>query len=144
MKSLTSLLYITALLTSGSALADAYKCMQGGRPMYQATPCELNSDKGKLDIKLETPEEKAAAQEKLDAIRAEYEAEKTAEEEAQKSAKSQRGQQTQQPAQTPAPRTMYTYGNPLNNPADANSPQNADQPVKIIYPWGNPRYQPTE
>lgn len=111
--------------------------------MYQATPCEMNSDKGKLDIKVETSEEKAQAQKKLEAIRTEYDAEKTAEEQAQKPANPQNTQQSSIP-QTPPVKTMYIYGNPRNNPASPDTPQDADQPVKIIYPWGNPKYQPTD
>jgi len=124
-------------------LADTYKCMQGGRPIYQAAPCEVNSDKGKLDIKTDTPEQKALAKEKLEAIKSEYDAEKTAETQAENEAKPQN---TQQPSAPPSPpvRSMYTYGNPRNDPANPDAPLQADQPVKIIYPWGNPKYQPTE
>lgn len=143
MKTIQLLLSITLLPISHLVIADTYKCMRGGRPIYQATPCELNSNKGKLDIKVETPEEKALAREKLEAIRTEYDAEKTAEQQSEKSAKPNNTQQSSA-AQTSPVRTMYTYGSPLNNPPTPDTPQASDQPVKIIYPWGDPRHQPAD
>lgn len=74
MKTVKLILFFGAFFLANYANADLYKCMKGGRPVYQGTPCEINSDKGKLDIKEETPEEKAMALEKLQEIRAKYEA----------------------------------------------------------------------
>jgi hypothetical protein len=141
MKSIKFLLCITILVASDCALADAYKCMKSGRPIYQATPCEVDSEKGKLDIKFETPEEKAQAQEKLDALKAEYAAGKEAEDQVAKTATTPSAQTQPIPAQPQStqPQNRYIYGNPRNNPPDPNSPQG---PVNIIYPWGNPKYVP--
>jgi hypothetical protein len=144
MKSIKFLLCIAIVAAPYSALADAYKCMKAGRPTYQAAPCEVDSEKGKLDIKFETPEEKAMAEEKLEALREEYTAGKDAQGQATRPIQPQgtppRPMQAQ--PQTPSQRNMYTYGNPLNKPADPNNPTDTQQPVNIIYPWGNPKYIP--
>ncbi len=74
LKTVKSILFLAALFLSNCVSAEAYKCMKGGRPVYQGTPCEVNSTKGTLDIKEQTPEEKATALEKLQEIRREYKA----------------------------------------------------------------------
>ncbi len=77
MKTVKFILFFTAFILSNWACADAYKCIKDGRPVYQGIPCEVNSSKGKLDIKDQTPEEKAMALERLKEIRREYDASQT-------------------------------------------------------------------
>ena len=74
LKTVKSILCFATFFLSNSVVADAYKCIKDGRPVYQGTPCEVNSNKGKLDIKEQTPEQKAMAMEKLQEIRREYDA----------------------------------------------------------------------
>ncbi|MDD2759651.1 MAG: hypothetical protein PHH11_05095 [Methylomonas sp.] len=77
MKTLISILIFAASTLPNCVYAEAYKCIKDGRPVYQGTPCEMNSEKGKLGIKEQTPEQKAMALEKLQEIRNQYDASAT-------------------------------------------------------------------
>lgn len=57
--------------------AELFKCRVDGHPTYQSHPCANPQTGSPLTIKESTPEEKAHAQEKLQAIRSQYENEKT-------------------------------------------------------------------
>lgn len=65
-------------LISQASSAETYKCIKNGRTTYQAKPCGENPEVGKIEVKESTPEEKAEAQAKLQAIRAELDAKKAA------------------------------------------------------------------
>jgi hypothetical protein len=64
------------LCFSSVASAEMFKCMIKGRPTYQSQPCNQSQTESVLTIKESTPEQKALAQEKLQAIRNQYESEK--------------------------------------------------------------------
>lgn len=102
MKTAKLILFFTGFFLANYANADLYKCIKGGRPVYQGTPCEQNSVKGKLDIKEETPEEKAMALEKLQEIRSQYDELRLNKEKEAKSAADQAIRQTIVPQYTPA------------------------------------------
>jgi len=68
---------IAILASSGSSVsAELFKCMVNGRPAYQSRSCDNPGSESILTIKESTPEEKAQAQEKLQALRSRYESEK--------------------------------------------------------------------
>jgi len=77
MKTLVISVIIGAAITLQNAEADTYKCIKNGHPIYQSTPCDTqNPDANKVDIKEPTAQEKAQAQERLQQIKADYEARK--------------------------------------------------------------------
>jgi len=142
MKRLASMLSAAVLLaTAAYCHADVYKCRRAGQVFYQQRPCKDNSETGKLDIAPQTQAEKAIAREKLQAVRRQFDAGKAAAEQA-RAAQGEPAQQVE--PESPPVRRMYTFGNPLNEPADPDVPVDPNQPVQIIYPWGNPRHQPEE
>ncbi|MGZ4959494.1 MAG: hypothetical protein ACXV7J_09590 [Methylomonas sp.] len=62
---------ITLALVVTSAGAEVYKCNKSGKSVYQSKPCDLDApDKNKLHVKVQTPEEEAAAKAKLQEIEA--------------------------------------------------------------------------
>lgn len=73
------------LLLSAPAHAEVFKCVgKFGKTEYQASPCAVNSQERQLDIKTTPdPAEEAAAKAKLEAVQAEYQAQKSADEKLQ-------------------------------------------------------------
>ena len=102
MKTAKLILFFTVFFVTNYANADLYKCMKGGHPVYQGTPCEQNSEKGRLGIKEETPEEKAMALEKLQEIRSQYDELQASKQKEAKSAADQAIRQTIVPQYAPA------------------------------------------
>jgi len=142
MNRFASILSAAVLLAAADqSNADVYKCRRAGQVFYQQRPCIENSETGKLEIKPQTQTERALAQEKLQAIRKKFDAEKKAAEQARVS-QPEPAQQFE--PESPPIRRMYTFGNPLNEPANPDVPTDPNQPVQIIYPWGNPRHQPDD
>ncbi|MBS4051782.1 DUF4124 domain-containing protein [Methylomonas rivi] len=67
------------MLMSATAHAEVFKCMEKfGKAVYQSRPCTDTSKEQQLDIKTTPdPAQEAAAKAKLEAVQAEYQAQKT-------------------------------------------------------------------
>ena len=66
-----------ALILVQPAHAELYKCSKNGRNVYQAKPCDLdNPDASKVNIKQQSAEQKAQAEERLKQVRSEYDTRK--------------------------------------------------------------------
>jgi Skp family chaperone for outer membrane proteins len=98
----TYVMIIILASSDSSVSAELFKCMINGRPAYQSRSCDNPRTESILTIKESTPEEKAQAQEKLQAIRSRYDSEKT-----QKQQNAQQQQEKRLPIFT-APSTLRT------------------------------------
>lgn len=130
------LFFILPVLVYSSATAEVFKCIEKhGKTSYQSKPCQTAVKELQLNIQSD-PEKEAEAKAKLQAIQAEYEAEKAAKQESEKQEAAERNEEASLDIARRSAIAQQEQAEAQKRQAEALEKQNQvnDRPVYVIPP----------